>query len=346
MSSNDSLDIQACSRPPLRLGLPAVVAVLPLLGGCQGLMSALDPQGPAARDIALLWWVMLLVALILAGATLALLLYTLLSDPGRRLSIGDGMPLVIGGGVVLPIVVILPLLIYGVGLGALKSQALVPAALSVEVIGHRFWWEVRYQDPLQPGRVVVAANEIHIPAGVPVDFTVRSNDVIHSFWVPNLGGKIDLIPGRANRVRLQADEPGLFRGQCAEFCGEQHARMAFFVRAHSPEDFQRWLLSERGPAREPDSELLRRGRDAFLARACVDCHTVRGTIADGRVGPDLTRVGGRMTIGAGTLANSPEALHDWIAGNQRIKPGNRMLPFDHLDAAELEAIAAYLDSLR
>jgi cytochrome c oxidase subunit II len=326
--------------------LPAMTLVLiPALSGCEGIMSALDPQGPAAREIALIWWVMFWASVVLVGGTMALLLYAILRRPERRVSIGSGMPLIIAGGVALPLVLILPLLIYGVGLGALQSTAQVPAALSIEVIGHRFWWEVRYEDPEEPGAVVVSANEIHIPAGVAVDFTLRSEDVIHGFWIPNLGGKLDMIPGRANRIRLQADRPGLFRGQCAEFCGPQHARMAFLVRAHPPEEFRAWLARERGPAREPDSELLLRGREAFMDQGCMECHTIRGTGARGREGPDLTRVGGRMTLGAGTLENDAEQLAYWIADNQRIKPGNRMLPFDRLEPETLKALAAYLESL-
>lgn len=333
------------TRAPIPRRLLALAALVPLLAGCEGIMSALDPQGPAARDIATVWWVMFWGSVVLFGGTMALVLYALLRAPERRVGIGGGMRLVIAGGVILPIVVILPLLTYGVSLGTVQSSPQVPAALSVEVIGHRFWWEVRYQDPERPDQVVVSANEIHIPAGVPVDFTLRSNDVIHSFWIPNLGGKLDMIPGRANQVRLQADNPGLFRGQCAEYCGPQHARMAFFVRAHPPAEFEAWLAAERGPAREPDDDLLIRGRDAFLERACVDCHAIRGTAAEGRVGPDLTRVGGRLTIGAGTLETSADNLAAWIADNQRLKPGNQMLPFGHLPAEEVEAIAAYLESL-
>ncbi len=321
------------------LSLPALVV------GCEGPMSALAPQGPAAAEVALIWWVMFLGALILGGGAMMLALYAVLGR-GAKPAIGTGAGLMIAGGIVLPLLTLPPLTFYGVRLGTLHSSAQTPAAVSIEVVAHRFWWEIRYADPLLPGRVIVSANEIHIPAGVPVDFTLRSRDVIHSFWIPNLGGKLDAIPGRANRVRLLAARPGLFRGQCAEFCGAQHARMAFYVRAHEPAQFDHWLQAQRGPARTPETELQMRGREEFLSRACVECHTIRGTTAKGREGPDLTRVGGRLTLGAGTLENSADNLARWIAENQHIKPGNRMPPFDTLDQETLRALAAYLESLQ
>ncbi|WP_181919558.1 cytochrome c oxidase subunit II [Alkalilimnicola ehrlichii] len=326
-----------------------IVMLLPFiagLSGCDGIMSILDVRGPMAEQIARLWWVLFWGSVVLGGGTIALVLYVVTRPHERAPRIGSGMGVMIGGGVVLPVVTLWALLIYGVSLGTRQVGGEEPPALTIEVVGHRFWWEVRYPDPVEPDEYVVSANEIHIPAGVPVDFFVSSADVIHSFWVPNLGGKIDMIPGRVNQIRLQANEPGVFRGQCAEYCGPQHARMAFFVRAHPPEAFEEWLAAERGEAEEPTSDLAVQGREQFFQQACMECHTIRGTPARGRAGPDLTRLGARKTLGAGTLEMSEENIAEWIAHNQQLKPGNRMLPYEHLDEETLQALSAYLESLQ
>ena len=316
-----------------------------LLGGCDGAMSTLEPHGPAAREIAMVWWVMFIGGSLAGGATIVLLLYVVLTARQPRRTV-PRMSLVVGGGVALPLVLLLPLTIYGVRLGTVQSAS-VAGEVRIEVIGHQFWWEVRYPDP-DGGPPIVTANEIHMPVGVPVSFELRSADVIHSFWVPNLGGKLDMMPGRTNRTRLQADQPGWFRGQCAEFCGPQHARMRLLIRALPRADFDRWLSEQRGAARTPhaDDELRIRGRAEFLSRDCAVCHRVRGTAANGNRGPDLTRVGGRQTLGAGTLDNSEQNLALWIRHNQRLKPDNRMPDFQDLGVDEVRAIAAYLESLR
>jgi cytochrome c oxidase subunit 2 len=174
---------------------------------------------------------------------------------------------------------------------------------------------------------------------------VQTRDVIHSFWVPNLAGKIDLIPGRRNHVRLQADQPGRFRGQCAEFCGAQHARMAFYVIAEPPAQYQAWLAAQSEPAATTRSELAARGREAFTSH-CLECHAVRGVGKAEKRGPDLTHVGSRRFIGAGTLPNTRENMQRWITHNQQVKPGNAMPEFAHLEEQELEALSAWLESLR
>jgi cytochrome c oxidase subunit 2 len=217
-------------------------------------------------------------------------------------------------------------------------------ALDVELIGHQWWWEVRA--PLSvPSRNVVTANEIHVPVGRPVLLKSTSYDVIHSFWVPNLHGKRDLIPGRLTSTWFRADRPGVFRGQCAEFCGYQHAHMALEVVADPPDRFEAWMEEQRQPAAEPSTDSGRRGREVFLTRSCVLCHTVRGTGAFGHKGPDLTHLASRRKIAAGTLDLSHSNLEDWIRNPQAIKPGNRM-PAHPLATEELDALVEYLEVLR
>lgn len=314
-----------------------------LLCACAGHQSALDPQGPAARSIANISWVMFIgaAAILLLVMVLALLAVFRRHDDARS---GGDLRFIVGGGVVFPVVTLTLLLVYGVyQMGDLRAEP--PAdPVRIEVVGNRWWWDVHYLDE-NGGRLVSTANEIRIPAGTPVSVFLRTEDVIHSFWVPNLAGKIDLIPGRRNHVRLQADAPGVFRGQCAEFCGAQHARMAFHVIAESPADFENWLTAQRRPATVPASETVARGREIFVVR-CMECHTVRGVGKAGRPGPDLTHFGSRRTIGAGTLENNRDNLLRWIAHSQAIKPANGMPDFAHLERQELEALVTWLEGLR
>jgi cytochrome c oxidase subunit 2 len=220
-----------------------------------------------------------------------------------------------------------------------------PGALVVAVTGHMWWWEVRYQDPAN-GAEVLTANEIRIPVGRPVYLALDSADVIHSFWVPQLAGKTDMLPGRIQHLLLSADRPGVYRGQCAEFCGEQHARMALHVVALEPAAFDAWLAAQARPAAAPASAAQEAGRQAFLANRCDACHTVRGVGAESRLGPDLTHVGSRLHLAAGTVPNTPEARREWIAHVQRLKSGARMPSYERLDAPTLAAIADWLGALR
>ena len=206
--------------------------------------------------------------------------------------------------------------------------------------GHDWWWEVRY-----PDQGIVSANEIHVPVGRPVRLRLTSADVIHSFWVPQLTVKTDLIPGQTNTTWIQASNPGTYRGQCAEYCGLQHAKMAILVIADPPDAFARWLANERQPATAAADPLAARGRLALERNSCAACHTVRGTTASGTLGPDLTHFGGRRTIGADTLPNTPGNLGGWIVNSQTVKPGNKMPP-QPLTPQELQALLAYLESLK
>lgn len=217
-------------------------------------------------------------------------------------------------------------------------------ALPLRVVAHQWWWEVIYLD--DSSQVVArTANEIHIPVGRRVAIDLESRDVIHSFWVPNLQGKVDAIPGRMNRVVLSADEPGTYRGQCAEFCGLQHANMAFYVIAEPPEKFQAWLEHQRSPAASPTDELGISGERVFMSAPCALCHAVRGTLAMGSAGPDLTHLASRLSLASGTLENTRGNLAAWFMDPQHTKPGTHM-PATHLDAANADALLYYLQTLK
>jgi cytochrome c oxidase subunit 2 len=247
-------------------------------------------------------------------------------------------------GVGLTVVILFVFLVHSFLTGRALDSVSAQEHLTVKVVGHQWWWEVQYENTTA-AYVLTTANEIHLPVGRPVLFKLTSTDVIHSFWVPNLHGKTDLVPGHENVTWLRADREGTFRGQCAEFCGHQHAHMAFTVVVEPYEKFKAWYDSQLAPAAEPSTEAQARGRQLFLSTPCVMCHTVRGTDAGSRVGPDLTHVASRGTIAAGTLENTRGHLGDWVADSQRFKPGNRMPP-NPFEPADLEALLDYLQSLR
>jgi cytochrome c oxidase subunit II len=213
----------------------------------------------------------------------------------------------------------------------------------INVTAHQWWWEAMYDDH-EPSRVFYTANELHVPVGRPVMVRLRSSDVIHSFWVPNLHGKRDLIPGRDLLITFRADKAGLYRGQCAEFCGHQHAKMAFLVIAQEPEKYERWAAAQREAAREPQDDTQKLGQRVFESGPCIMCHTIQGTTAQGRTGPDLTHLASRRTLGAGTLPNTRDHLAGWIADPHTTKPGVNM-PAIALAPDDLHALVAYLESL-
>jgi cytochrome c oxidase subunit 2 len=256
------------------------------------------------------------------------------------------------GGLIVPAIVlgvILVLTLRTLALVAAPADALAegtprPGEHVIEVTGRQFWWEVRYLDA-DASRAFETANELRIPVGRPVLLRLRSDDVIHSFWVPGLHGKMDLIPGRTNVLRIDARRPGTWRGQCAEFCGVQHAKMGLVVVAEPPERYAAWAAAQRAPAPEPADSAGRADRATFLASGCALCHAVRGTPAGGGLGPDLTHVASRLTLAAGTLPRAAGNLYGWIADPQAHKPGAKMPPLP-LTADELHAIARYVGSLR
>lgn len=321
--------------------------VLLLAGRREGIQSILDPRGPAAAELAGLWsvlfWVCLAVFAAFTALTIGAVVRASRADGPSALDARRDYGLILVGGALIPAVVLVYLTVVTVRTGTAVSPRGIEANVELEVIGHQFWWEVRY-----PELGIVTANEIRIPVGEPVRVRVRTADVIHSFWVPNLHGKIDMIPGMLNTIWLEADEPGTFRGQCAEFCGAQHARMAFYVIAESRADFEAWAAREASPAAIPTEPFLRQGLQAFVDYECGFCHNIRGVVEEravGEVGPDLTHLMSRRMLAAGTLANTRGNLAGWILDPQGVKPGNRM-PGSHLDPASLDALLAYLETLQ
>lgn len=313
------------------------------LAGCAGPQSTLDPAGRGAEQIAEIFWWMTAGGVVIWLVTIGLAIYAARSRPQtdiRRLS----NYLIVTGGAVVPTLVLTALLIYGLApLPALLEPA-PDGSLRIEVSGEQWWWRIRYHPAA--GEPVVLANEIRLAVGETVEFRLDSPDVIHSFWIPSLGGKIDMIPGRVTRLALTPTRTGVFRGACAEYCGTSHALMSFDVVVHEKPDFARWLAHQRAPARPPDGPVQARGQELFLANGCGACHTIRGTPAAGVIGPDLTHVGGRLSIGAGALLNSQDALARWIARTQDVKPGALMPHFAMLPQEDLRAMALYLEGLK
>lgn len=320
-----------------------LAAAAAFLHGCGGLQSALDAAGPSAREIAILWWWMLGGSVAIFALVVGVLLYALFAGAATRERIAP-LRLIVGGGIVLPIVVLSLLVPFNAYVASGATAARSADTLTIRVRGRQWWWQVAY-DPGTPAATFETANEIYLPVGRPVELILTSPDVIHSFWVPRLAGKIDLIPGRKNRLMIEADEPGVFRGQCAEFCGAGHTKMALYVVAVESDRFETWMEHQRRPAAAPADPSAQRGAELFAATGCPLCHTVRGRGAWGRGGPDLTHVGSRLTIGAGLLQPTRENIATWIAHNDALKRGNRMPDYVDLDAQTRSAIGAYLESL-
>jgi cytochrome c oxidase subunit II len=322
---------------------PALFACLLAVTGCDGPQSVLAPHAPVAGDLVQLWWIMAGGAVLIWLFVIGCAVYATRIQPRAHENFA-GTAFIVGGGVILPVVVLSSLLVYSFLL-AREPAAIAGYGLRIEVIGKQWWWEVRYFPP-GADEPVTAANEVRLPAGQPVEVTLRAADVIHSFWIPNLAGKTDMIPGRVNRMVIEAETPGMFRGQCAEYCGGPHALMAFYAVAMAPPDFEAWLEREARPAAVPEDEFLAQGSELFQSSGCGACHTIRGTPADGQLGPDLTHVGSRVSLGAGILPNNVGTIAGWIADTQHIKPDNLMPSFNIFSGRELRALAAYLESLK
>jgi cytochrome c oxidase subunit 2 len=314
-----------------------------LPAGCGGVQSSLDPAGREAERLADIFWLMTVGALVVWIAVIALALWAVRARPEAHTPRRTRL-IIVGCGAVVPTVVLTALLVYGLEpLPTLLAPA-PEGSLRVAVTGEQWWWRVRYLPP--GGREVVLANEIRLPVGSTVEFRLDSPDVIHSFWIPSLGGKVDMIPGRVTRLVLRPTRTGFFRGVCAEYCGTSHALMAFNVVVQEREEFDRWLAEQAAPAQAPAEPLAARGQSLFLADGCGACHTIRGTPAAGAIGPDLTHVGSRLSIAAATLPNEPGDFRRWVAHTTDVKPGVLMPPFHMLPPDELEALAAYLKGLR
>jgi cytochrome c oxidase subunit II len=330
--------------------LAGFVCALLLLAGCgqsEGGQSTLHGESDQTRKIIHLWWGMVAAAsIVFAGALL------MLAIAWRRRT-REGLPvvgkdedvstgLVVGFGIVIPVVCLVILFfIADIGVvNATSSPKPGQTKLNVSVVGHQWFWEVRY-----PGTNAVTANEIHIPAKTPVNVRLTSADVVHSFWVPELNKKVDMLPGHPNSIELYADHVGVYRGQCAEFCGLQHAHMAMAVYADPPGKFKAWLANMSKPLAAPASPQARAGEQVFLTQQCASCHTIRGTSARGRIGPDLTHLQTRRTLAALTIPNTKSFLGGWVLDPQHIKPGNKM-PGLNLTGTQVEQLLAFLEGLR
>lgn len=302
-----------------------------------------DPAGPFAGSITVLNWAMLGLFVLVTGIVLAALWAALFGSMRLRKRLG-GTAIIWIGGVIFPVVVLTMLLVWGLRLTSNLSNPPRPGEMRMRVTGEMWWWRVVYLD--RQGRpAMFDANELHIPTGEAVTVELRSADVVHSFWVPRLSGKLDMVPGRSNVIRIQADKPGVYGGQCAEYCGGPHALMGFVVVAHAPADFARWLDWRRAQQQTATARVGEsRGLDLFLSSGCGACHRIAGTPANGLAGPDLTHVGSRRTLGAGILPNNRGTMMGWIADSQAIKPGNRMPSYSMLSGDELRALAIYLEN--
>jgi cytochrome c oxidase subunit 2 len=313
------------------------------VGLLDGIQSALNPQGTHASATSEITWVLFIGGAVIFAAVMALAAYSVFGKR-ERTARWSSRALVVGGGIAFPVITLGALLVYTLLRAPELNASDEPPSLRIEVVGEQWWWRVHYLNA-GGGRDFTTANEIRIPAGQPVELHLKSADVIHSFWVPTLAGKLDMIPGKTNRLRIRADRPGEYRGQCAEYCGGPHAFMAFFVVAETPEAFERWSQSQRQPALSPSDSSAAKAEALFVSR-CAACHTVRGTPAAGTLGPDLTHVGSRKTIGAGLLPANAGAFGGWIASSQHLKPGNLMPSFQSFSGEELRALATYLESLK
>jgi cytochrome c oxidase subunit 2 len=341
-----------------RTFIPLGVAFL-LVSGCTavqasptGIPSALDPHGPDAAQLANLTWVMLALGTIMWLLVIGFMFAALwrkqrgTSETAPDGKAGDeGRRWPIWGGILMPAVILTIVFGYNIyTLGAIEKPH-KDSTVKIEIVGRRWWWEVKY-----PDQGIVTANEIHIPVGVPVDIQLQSADVIHSFWVPELHGKMDLVPTRINNITLQADQPGVYRGQCAEFCGVQHAKMGLLVIAESSDDFNKWVQNQQQPMAAPTDRAAQQGQQVFMSTGCVFCHTVRG-LDDKEIdrssvdlGPDLTHIASRQTIAAASLENNPGNLSSWITNAQHFKPGS-LMPNVPLSSDDLQSLLAYLQSL-
>jgi cytochrome c oxidase subunit 2 len=324
-------------RPRHRLLLPACGLVV-ALAGCGGNENTLAPESHAEGSITHMFWIVFAFSAVGFGVICLLLFLgwwrrdrpSLPGGGGERAATG----VVLGAGVALPIVLLVALFIYAdlFAMKATSAPSKGSAQMTIDVVGHQWWWEVRYR-----GSRAVTANEIHVPVHTRVAIVAQTADVIHSFWIPQLNRKIDMIPGQANRLLIDADRPGTFAGHCAEFCGLQHAHMVVLVIAQPRVAFDRWLAHNARPAAAASA--------VFTHDGCADCHQIRGTNAHGRVGPDLTHLADRATLAAVRLQNDPKHLREWITDPQGVKPGAKMPNLD-LPNSDWQALQRYLESLR
>lgn len=326
---------------------PRAASLLPwtasFLAACEATehQSILDPVSWMSAEAAWLWWFMFGVGGVVFVLVFGLFLYAILMPPADSQSLP---PLgknrfILMGGIIVPTIILVVLLFVALG-STVKFRIPDNTAFTIEVVGHRWWWEIRY-----PDFGITDANELYIPVGEPVLLRLWSADIIHSFWVPALHGKIDMMPEKVNTFWIEADEPGVYRGQCAEYCGLQHANMAFRVIALATDEFEAWVHHRQQPVPEPETADLQRGREVFFNEGCDVCHAIDGVGGTEEIGPDMTHVASRMTLGAGILPNNRGYLAGWIVNPQALKPGN-LMPRSYIEPQDLEALLDYLETLR
>jgi cytochrome c oxidase subunit 2 len=309
-----------------------------VVSGCSGhAPSILHAQGSESKSITGIWWLMFTLGAVVYAVVAGFIIWAMLR--GRRDGRVSDTVWIVWGGIGVPVVILGVLAVTTVKVtGELRKPAASPIRL--EVVAKRWWWDISYVDAH-----FKTANEIHLPAGQPVEIGLDSDNVIHSFWVPELAGKLDAVPGQHNVLRFTPNKPGVLRGECAEFCGVEHARMGFEIVVQTPADYARWVARQQPTPLPPDSEASAEGQQVFMRESCAGCHTIRGTQAQGAVGPDLTDFGSRLTIGGDTVGNTPDNLAAWISDAQRFKPGALMPPIQ-LSGADLGNVVSYLEGLK
>lgn len=337
-----------------------LIAASPLLlwlTGCASVQSTFNTHGPASNQIAHLSWLMTILFLAVTAVMWVLLGWGFARRRGTLaehapIDSGGGQAWIAIGGLAVPLVILSLIFVLGLrllmrfpldgGKGGNASTAMQHP--DIEIIGHQWWWEVHYLTG-QPYQHFVVANEIHIPTGRPINIELATADVMHSFWIPALHGKVDLIPGHVNFVRIEASQPGSYPGQCAEFCGEQHAHMRLLLVAQAPQDYDAWAQQQVKPAMPPTTSEARAGEQIFLNGPCSMCHRVSGTLAGGSVAPDLTHLAGRRFIAANSFPNNTAYLEAWITHAQSLKPGAQMPNLTQFTGVQLRELVAYLQQL-
>lgn len=344
---------RACS------GLAAVGALA--LSGCQTAQNTFYPHGTAAEQISHLQWFMTILFLVITAIMWILFGIAFYKRRGdltehERIDTGGGESWIAVGGIAIPLVVLTIIFVWGLDLlrafpiGAMHGAANQPAMAhsmkpDILIIGHQWWWEIHYLND-NHSKEVVTANELHLPLGKAINIRLETHDVMHSFWIPMLHGKVDLIPGMPNYVRIQASKVGEFQGQCAEFCGEEHARMRIIAIVQTPDEYQAWLSGQLQPGHEPQTDVAKKGEQLFLAGPCANCHQVRGTVAHGTVAPDLTHIGSRLMLASDYYPNNDAYLEAWITHAQSLKPQCEMPNITNFTGAQLGELVAYLRQLQ
>jgi cytochrome c oxidase subunit II len=331
-----------------------------LLAQASEAVAAQTPLAPAsteARQIESLWWIFTGVSVVVFCLVVLWLLLVLVR--GRNIdavTVADHPPIppdtpgakrmakLVIGATVATVFVLFGLLVADFTTGRALQPPKTTQALTIKITGRQWWWQIEYQNP-DPSKTFITANELHLPVGQPVQLLLQSSDVIHSFWVPALQGKKDLVPGHPTSLWITPDRTGTFRGQCAEFCGYQHAHMGLLAVVETPEEFARWQAAQRQSAPAPTTDTQKLGQQVFLTRTCAMCHAIQGTLANSRVGPPLTHLASQQTIAAGSFPNTRGHLAGWILDPQALKPGVRM-PANPLSPDELQALLDYLEILK